>query len=592
METKNCKNCAKDFTLGPEDFAFYEKMHVPAPTWCVDCRLRRRLAWRNERNLSKRQCQVPGHTENIISMYSEDDPVTTYDVKTWATDEWDAMDYGKEFDPSRPFFEQFKELTEQVPFSALNVLNLVNSDYTNYGTDLKNCYLTFGGDFSENCLYSTFNFHSRDSAELYFSDKCEMCYECVDTNNCHRVRFSQRANNCSDSLFLLDCSGLTNCLGCVNLRNKSYCIFNEQYSKEEYEQRLKGYKLETREGLEAFKKEFQAFAEKMPRRFAHIFKSVDSSGDTLTNTKNCKNCFEVTGPAEDLKDVFLAGWGLRDAQGVSHAGHNSELVFDSWGIFSNASKVAYSMFISDSHDIMYSYVCKNSSNLFGCVGIRNKQYCILNKQYTKEGYEDLKNQIIEQMKSAPFVSKTGKTYPFGEFFPEELSPFPYNKSVAQEYFPLAKEIAGKEGLRWAEVEKKTHQGALEAQNLPATQDYAPGDFINKAVTCLHKATCNDSCTGAYILTAQEIDLYRSLALPLPQLCPNCRHYTRFRLRNFPKTYARSCECVGNNSENLAYTNTANHFHGTEKCSTAFQTTYSPERPETIYCEQCYQAETA
>jgi RNA polymerase subunit RPABC4/transcription elongation factor Spt4 len=38
METKNCQNCKKDFNIEPDDFSFYEKMKVPVPTWCPECR--------------------------------------------------------------------------------------------------------------------------------------------------------------------------------------------------------------------------------------------------------------------------------------------------------------------------------------------------------------------------------------------------------------------------------------------------------------------------------------------------------------------------------------------------------------------------
>src|SRR3989344_554759 len=46
-EIKQCQNCKKSFTIEPEDFAFYEKMKVPAPTWCPECRLQRRLSFLN-----------------------------------------------------------------------------------------------------------------------------------------------------------------------------------------------------------------------------------------------------------------------------------------------------------------------------------------------------------------------------------------------------------------------------------------------------------------------------------------------------------------------------------------------------------------
>jgi hypothetical protein len=54
----------------------------------------------------------------------------------------------------------------------------------------------------------------------------------------------------------------------------------------------------------------------------------------------------------------------------------------------------------------------------------------LNRQYTKEEYELLVPKIIEKMMS------DGE---WGEFFPAILSPFGYNETVAQEYFPLTRE---------------------------------------------------------------------------------------------------------------------------------------------------------
>ena len=55
-QIKNCQNCKQDFVIESEDFSFYEKMKVPPPTFCPDCRLARRLIWRNERTFYKRIC--------------------------------------------------------------------------------------------------------------------------------------------------------------------------------------------------------------------------------------------------------------------------------------------------------------------------------------------------------------------------------------------------------------------------------------------------------------------------------------------------------------------------------------------------------
>ena len=100
-ETKICQNCKKNFTIEPEDFIFYDKIKVPPPTWCPECRMVRRMNWRNERTLYKRKCDAPGHNEEIISIYHKDSPLKVYDQKYWWSDEWDAMQYGRDYDFSK-----------------------------------------------------------------------------------------------------------------------------------------------------------------------------------------------------------------------------------------------------------------------------------------------------------------------------------------------------------------------------------------------------------------------------------------------------------------------------------------------------------
>ena len=55
-QTKSCQNCKKDFTIETEDFNFYEKMKVPPPTWCPECRMIRRFSFQNTWNLNWRNC--------------------------------------------------------------------------------------------------------------------------------------------------------------------------------------------------------------------------------------------------------------------------------------------------------------------------------------------------------------------------------------------------------------------------------------------------------------------------------------------------------------------------------------------------------
>jgi hypothetical protein len=53
---KVLQNCQNRFTIEPDDFAFYEKVKVPPPTFCPDCRYYARLSFRNPRKLWHRSC--------------------------------------------------------------------------------------------------------------------------------------------------------------------------------------------------------------------------------------------------------------------------------------------------------------------------------------------------------------------------------------------------------------------------------------------------------------------------------------------------------------------------------------------------------
>lgn len=118
------------------------------------------------------------------------------------------------------------------------------------------------------------------------------------------------------------------------------------------------------------------------------------------------------------------------------------------------------------HNVLYSLHCSASSNLFGCIGLRNKEYCIFNKQYTKEEYNALVPQIIEHMK------KTGE---WGKFFHPSLSPFGYNETVANEYFPVKNVQAYNDeglqdlGYQWSDYEAPQPQvdKVIPGEKLPA-----------------------------------------------------------------------------------------------------------------------------
>jgi len=132
QETKICQNCKQTFIIESEDFAYYEKMKVPAPTFCPKCRLQRRLAFLNIFNLYKRSCDLC--KKDMISIFRPDAPYAVYCPKCWWSDNWDPFDHGKDYDFSRPFLEQFKELWHTTPVLgiSIDIPTLETSPYTSH----------------------------------------------------------------------------------------------------------------------------------------------------------------------------------------------------------------------------------------------------------------------------------------------------------------------------------------------------------------------------------------------------------------------------------------------------------------------------
>ena len=118
LENRNCQNCKKDFVIGIDDFEFYKKIKVPPPTWCPHCRFIRKITFINERSLYKSVCG--NCKKSIISMYDSNTPFPIWCVKCHLSDVWDGCDYSQEYDFSKNFFEQFKELKYKIPHKTKN----------------------------------------------------------------------------------------------------------------------------------------------------------------------------------------------------------------------------------------------------------------------------------------------------------------------------------------------------------------------------------------------------------------------------------------------------------------------------------------
>jgi len=578
QETKNCQNCKRDFIIESEDFNFYEKIKVPPPTFCPECRTVRRLIWRNEMSLFKRKCDVPGHSEMLITFLPPEEKLVVYDANAWWGDGWDPLSYGKNYNFLKPFFEQWKNLRDVIPLQALSNIKATNSDYCNVAEGSKDSYMCSGVWKVERTLYSNRISDTKDSSDLYIVHRSELCYEDVLCSDSYHLLYSFNCKSCVDSYFLYDCVGCTNCFGCSNLRNKSYCMWNEQLTRDEYNSRLAEYNLKDHKAILEIKNKFKDLYLKSIHRFSHQIKTVNSTGDNLDGAKNCKVCFDISGKTEDMKYVHWTAISAKDVYDSGPGIGMAELSYECFDTGVGGFRSLFTSVVYGSNDVEYSFNCHGCSNLFGCIGVRNKKYCILNKQYSKEEYEKLIPKIKEQMMEVPYVDKRGLIYKYGEFFPTELSTFCYNETQAQDYFPISKEEALKMGYRWRERKVNEYETTMESKELPANLGELKDDITKEVIGCENKDKSSNYCRGAYKITIDELNLYRKLGVPLPRFCFMCRHESRLKMRNPMKLWHRSCMCEKEN-----------HNHE-EKCKVEFETSYAPERPEIVYCEKCYQQE--
>lgn len=530
---KQCKQCDGQFEVSYSDKIFYEKISpvfgdkkyaFPTPEHCPNCRQIRRLLFRNERNLYRRNCDLCG--VSMISMYASDKPYIIYCQKCWWGDGWDPLDYGKDFDFNRSFFDQFSDLLQAVPHANLLNFETDNCDYANFCNESQNCYLCFGSGFMEDCQYLDWVYYAKNSFDCSYSQKSERDYMNVDCSQTYHSKFLYDCHNVSDSLYSIDCRNCKNCFGCVGLRNKEYYLFNKPCSPEEYERltnQLRGPKY-----LQKIHEEVAKLKSAHPHLANRILASENCTGNDL---ENCKNCFDSYGvkDSQDCRFNFDT-LQMKDSYDCNRAGMN-ELAYQSvaGGYNNDAQFFALSMGL---HAARYAYECMHSKNIFGSVGLKHKDYVILNKQYNKEDFNSLVSKIVEHM------NRTGE---WGQFFPPALSPFGYNETVANEFFPMDEGQTVALGFQWRSMDKKEY--------LPAQKDLLACEVTGRN----------------FKLTPQEIKFYETEGLPTPLRHPNQRYLDRLSLKLPRILYDRQCL----------------------QCQAAIKTPYSPERPEIVYCEECY-----
>lgn len=590
VESRSCRLCQASFPITDKDMEFYsrvspvfggKKYQIPPPTLCPDCRQQRRLTFRNERKLYKRTCDATG--KDIVSIYSPDKPYTVYHQDYWWSDAWDPMSYGREVDLGRSMMEQMKELIREVPKPSLLNTGMTNAEYVNYSSYLKDSYLVFDTTQWENLIYGNNTEYTNSTVDFQDARQCNECYEIIDCSECYNIRYGWWCSFSHDCQYVVDIDNAHHCFLSDTVYNRSYIFENIEYSPEDYGKKVQEFfilpRKEKEQKIQAWKKRY-TIDKVYPYHLSVVFENSTWSG--LLNVKNAFSCYSIQ-ESKDTKYCTNAA-KLQDCQDIWSVWDGAELSYEV-----NAAMKMYRVcfwFWTWGSDMYYTDHCSFCDHIFLCTWLRNKSYCILNRQYTKEEYEKLVPRIIARMIS------DGE---WGEFFPASMSPFGYNETVAQEYFPLTKSEAIKnEIFNWSDYEAPFPkvEKIIPAEKLPEDITKIPDDILNWAIEC-------EVSGKPFRIIKQELEFYRKHSLPIPHRHPDQRHLDRMKMRNPRKLFERICDCVmceenWKRKKTDTQTEDSKKFTGlfvinpkTGKSAKKMITTYASERTETVYCEVCY-----
>lgn len=553
---RTCRFSDEKFYVRPEDVEFCRKIRVPLPTLSPLERRRKRIASYNAYKLFKTTSAYSG--KKIVSNYPPLSPFKIYEYKIWLSDVLDPMQYQRLYDPTQPFWGQFRQLQLAIPRPALfSDPTNVNSDYTNFSKNLKNCYLTFDQSGGEDLYYHQCCLNDKNCIECWAIDNSDTCYESKISDNLFKCFWCEECKNSTESYFLWDCRNCDYCFMSSCLRNKKYYFRNEYIGREEYERRISMINFGDFETIRKLKKEFWEMKMATPRKPNWNEKSVNVFGDYIRESRNIYFGLWVFG-SENLSysEGLVASRDSYDVLG----GANNELCYElanAWA--ENDYGCKFSMEIDNCRGVEYCDLCTGCSNCFGCIGLTNKSFCIFNKQYEEEEYW----LTLDQIKAS--MLDRGE---YGEFFPPELLPVPYRTSAVVYFYGFEDfDNAQKYGYDVSLVEENSEETA--AGQIVKSEDL-PGDIKDVGDDIPNKIIFDTKNNKKFRIIKQELNFYRKYNIPLPREHPDSRvSSTRKQFGLVVNFYDRPCA----------------------KCGKTMQTSYAPERPEkNIWCEPCYLSE--
>ncbi len=429
---------------------------------------------------------------DLVSIYPDSDrkkqvmsPTDFEQAREKLLDKWLA------YTSHKSFMEQFQELFVQTPVPSFHHFSWTeNCDYANHVSNTKNGYLSFHATGEcEDVYYSlSTKIWSKNIFNSIMSRiHSENIYQSIGVIQSYNIFYSKYIKDSNNLRFCTNCLGCDDCLLCNDLQNKKYHIRNEPLTKDDYfEQKAK---------ILAQKNKFiSAYAQL--NRVAQNRSSINCSGNFITDSEDVQDGYFSHFVKHGKNIIF--GWhedglvnafssflvsGGRDYYGVCAIGWDTEDAY-------------CSISLRKCSQIYYSYFLEWCSFCLWCVGLKNRQFCILNKQYSKEDWYATVWEIFIQMEN---------DWVLGQFFSAKINPFCYNDSAAILFHELDKQTATKQWFLWRDdpIKAQISGNAISAHN---------GDFDESICDKIIK----DIDGNMYTIQKWEYSFLQKHELPLPE----------------------------------------------------------------------------
>lgn len=129
-----------------------------------------------------------------------------------------------------------EDLKKRFPVTQTIAAHNENSTYGNYMHYCKNCYMCFDAAYDEDSAYLDDTFDAKKCFDMsYTAIDANLSYEVISSATIFNSNYIFWSSKCDECSYMFNCVDVKNCLGCVGLNHKQYCILNRQFSQEEYE---------------------------------------------------------------------------------------------------------------------------------------------------------------------------------------------------------------------------------------------------------------------------------------------------------------------------------------------------------------------